>query len=341
MKQKKITLEDIAKLSGVSRATVTAVLRDGPGVREKTRNLVLETIREQDYHSRLIAPSMLGRLSRMIAMIIADFDNPFFTEMLRGANSFFRREGYHVLSYSTGEDYEEEEQIVNELNSYHLAGYMILTGQEHEHHNHIKKLVEARKPLITIGSVPDVETHSIYFANREGARSATDFVIAKGHRRITCIAGPAVSVHSRERVVGYVESLAEHGMDYGSCPIVRAGLRSRHGHGYDAAMQILTDVENRPTALICFNDIVAIGVYKAAHELGLRIPEDVSVVGFDDIPMAELLGPPLTTVSLFPEQAGAIAAEALLSLVRGESNGEHKHIDIQTQLIERASVCAL
>jgi LacI family transcriptional regulator len=182
---------------------------------------------------------------------------------------------------------------------------------------------------------PGIPTHTVSFDNRLCSRDATDYLIGRGHRRITCLTGPARSATAKERVLGFIESLVTHEIDFRESMTVRAGDTS--AEGYTAAMKVLTRDE-RPTAFVCCNDMVAMGVYKAANQLGLRIPDDISVLGFDGVEFGELLGPPLTTLSIFPRQIGEKAAEILLSVISGEQGrGLVEHV-MKHALIERASV---
>ena len=165
---------------------------------------------------------------------------------------------------------------------------------------------------------------------------ATDYVIGRGHRRIGHIAGPVYSQGARDRKLGFIESLIEHDLRVSDSLIVDAGETA--AAGYAAALVMLRDPSKRPTAIVCFNDMVAMGVYRAAHELSLDIPGDLSVIGFDGIDLAALLGPPLTSVDIRPGELGGRVAELLVRVIRNET-GRHRVTEWLTpSIVERASV---
>lgn len=336
-----VTAEDIARLSGVSRTTVFAVVKGKPGVSEKTRDRVLAVIREHGYQNGLVQKSLLGEVSKTIGVVVGNINNPFFTEVVSGIHGVLRARGYqHMLYHGTEERPEEGAEEFEALGTYDLRGYIISAGESEQYEKHIRWVLESTRPLVTIMEAPGLETNTVRFDNRKGSRDATHYLIAKGHRRIACLTGPVRSATAKERILGFVESLVAHEVEFNDAMIVRAGDTSEDG--YRAALKVLAKPETRPTALLCCNDLVAIGCYKAAHELGLHIPNDVSVVGFDGIDMGEVMGPPLTTLSVFPREIGRLAAEMLLEVVSG-GNHRQGHLEriVEHRLIERESVRAL
>lgn len=333
-----ITAKDIAKLSGVSRTTVFAVLKGKPGVSERTRERVLAAIRTHGYETGLVRKSLIGEISTMIGVVIGNINNPFFTEVVSGINAILRPAGYHHMLHH-GTEYRPEEGIeeFEKLGAYELRGYIICAGETEQYEKHIRWVLNAGRPLVTIMEAPGIETNTIRFDNRKGSREATDYLIGKGHTRIACLTGPARSATAKERVLGFVESLVSRELEFRESMIVRAGDTSEDG--YRSALKILANPETRPTALLCCNDMVAIGCYRAAHQLGLAIPNHVSIVGFDGIDMCEVMGPPLTTLSVFPREIGRQAARMLLSLINGV-NGKQQIMQrtVEHKLIERESV---
>ena len=333
-----MTAQDIANLSGVSRTTVFAVVRGKPGVSARTRERVLDVIREHGYANGLVQKSLLGEVSKMVGVVVGDLNNPFYTEVISGIHSILRPEGYqHMLYHGTEDCPEEGTEAFGSLKTYDLRGYIISAGEAEQYERHIRWVQQSKRPLVTIMEAPGVETHTVRFDNRGGSRDATEYLLSKGHRRIACLTGPARSATAKERILGFVESLVAHEVEFHDSMTVRAGDTS--ADGYRAALRVLADPDTRPTALLCCNDLVAIGAYKAAHELGLHIPSDISVVGFDGIDMGEVMGPPLTTLSVFPREIGRHAATMLLHLIAdGEGRAGCMEEVIQHQLIERESV---
>ncbi|MCP4643807.1 MAG: LacI family transcriptional regulator [bacterium] len=330
------TIKEIAELSGISRVTVSAVLKGKPGVTEKTRQKVLTTIREHDLQHRLIARSLMGHFSQMFAVVVPDISNPFYTEVIAGFLSVMKVHGNHMISHPTDGSHEDEVRTLETLMGYDLGGYVLVAAQKDQSRDHIQKVMDTGKPLVIIGAFPGLVTHIVDIADRGGSKTATDYLLAKGHRRMVCLAGLTTSVSSKERVLGFVESLLDHDMPFDDSMVV--WTEANFESGYTQALEVLRSPEDRPTALVCFNDTVAIGAYRAAHELGLRIPDDISIVGFDDIEIGKVLGPPLTTISAFPREIGRNAAQILVSATKGETKGQFLHKTIQTALVERGSV---
>jgi DNA-binding LacI/PurR family transcriptional regulator len=338
-RKRTVTTSDIARLSGVSRSTVSAVLSGKRNVRESTRRKVLDCIRQQNYDSGMIARSLVSELSRMVAVLASNVGSPFHMMFFRGVNEVLGKEGYHILFHNVRPEDQEDPETLASLHAYRPAGYIILKGAEGPHAEHARRIMEKGVPLVTEAVLPSLETHSIVFDNRLGMKLATDYVIAQGHRRLGHLAGPTFSLGAKERKMGFVESLIEHDLPVSEAVVVDSGETA--AAGYEAALDVLRRSASRPTALLCFNDMVAMGTYRAAHELGLEIPRDVSVVGFDGIDFAELFGPPLTSVNIFPETLGKKAAELLLRVIRNETGRAIVKDYIQPELIIRDSVCAV
>lgn len=334
-----ITTSDIARLCGVSRSTVSAVLNGKRNVRESTRRKVLECIRHQKYESGMIARALVGELSRMVAVLASRLGSPYQMMYFRGLSEVLGNEGYHLLFHDVRPEDQEDPGTIESLYAYHPAGYIILKGAEGPHTEHARRIVEEGIPLVCEAPLEGLETHVVSFDNRSGMRLAADYVIGMGHRRLGHIAGPTFSRGAKERKLGFVESLIQHDIPVSEGLILDAGENA--ADGYRAALEMLRDPVSRPTAVLCFNDMVAMGVYRAAHELSLDIPRDVSVVGFDGIDFAELFGPPLTSVNIFPTELGRKAAELLVRAIRNETGRGVVTQWIPPKLIERGSVCRI
>jgi DNA-binding LacI/PurR family transcriptional regulator len=309
-------------------------------VTERTREKVLGALRKHGYENGLVQKSLVAELSKMIGVVLGDITNPFYSEVITGINSVLVSAGFqHLLHHGTGVNPLEGIHAFESMGAYELRGYVMAAGEMEKYEAHIRKVVYAGRPLVTIMKAPGIPTHSVSWDNRLCSRDATDFLIQRGHTRIACLTGPARSATAKERVLGFIESLISHDIEFHDSMTVRAGDTS--AEGYAAAMRVLQGSESRPSAFICCNDMVAMGAYKAVHELGMRIPEDLSVVGFDGVEMGELLGPPLTTLSVFPRKVGEKAAELLLEVISGKHTRSHANYVVKHALIERASVNAV
>lgn len=335
--RKILTAKDIADLSGVSRTTVFAVMAGKAGVTEKTREKVFSILRSHGYQNGAVQKTLVAEFSKMIEVVIGNINNPFYTEVITGINSVLAPQGFHhILHHGTDNDPQEGIASFESMRAYDLRGYIIAAGEMERYEQHIRNVVKAGRPLVTIMPAPGIETHVVSFDNRSCSRDAAAYLINRGHRNITYLAGPARSAISKERVIGFIEGLVAHDLEFRDSMTIRAGDTS--ADGYTAALKILRKKETCPTAIVCCNDLVAIGVYKAAYELGLRIPDDLSVVGFDGVEMGEVLGPPLTTLSIFPKKIGAKAAQLLVETIGGQHTRGYREIVVKHALVERESV---
>lgn len=341
VKSKPITTSEIARLCGVSRTTVSAVLNCKRNVRESTRKLILDCIQRENYKSGMISKDLVGELSDMVVVLAPEVGSHFHMMVFQGINEVLEHEGYHILLHNVRHEDEEDPETLASVWAYRPAGYIIIRGAEGLGGEHARRIVEEGVPLVSEGKLVGVETHSVSFDNRGPMKLATDYVIECGHRRLGHLAGPAFSAkEAKERQLGFVESLIEHDIPMSEAVILTAGETANAG--YQTALEVLKrPPETRPTALLCFNDMVALGVYRAAHELSLEIPGDLSVVGFDGVDFAELLGPPLTGVDIFPRELGKKAAELLLKVIRNQVGPETTSVSLEPKLIERGSVARI
>jgi len=337
--KRKITTSDLARLSGVSRSTVSAVLNGKRSVREATRAKVLACIREQRYDSGLIARTLLGELSRIVAVLAPNLGSPYHMMYFQGLQDILGKEDFHLLFHNVRPEDQEDPATLESIHAYRPAGFIILRGAEGPQAEHARKVVEEGVPLVCEMPIDGLETHVVGFDQRAAMKLAADYVIEKGHRRLGHIAGPSFSHGARERKIGFLESLVQHDMPLSEANILDAGETA--ADGYVAALEMLRDPATRPTAVLCFNDMVAMGVYRACHELKMNIPADVSVVGYDGIEFAALFGPPLTSVNIFPTEMGRRAGEVLVRAIRNEAGRGATTTWIPSELTERGSVRAL
>lgn len=334
--ERSVTTAEIARMCGVSRSTVSAVLNGKPHVRETTRRRVLECLRRGNYASGNIARAVIGRLSRMVAVLASNLGSPFHMTMFRGINAVLEAEGYHILFRSVRPEDQNDPDTLTNLHAYRPAGYIVLRGAEGPGGIYARHILEQGMPLVAQGKLVGVESHSVQLDNRAAMKLAADYVISKGHRRLGYLAGPNFSVTDKERQLGFVEALIEHDIPVSESRFISAGETA--AAGYRAALELLQPPHTRPTALVCFNDMVAMGTFRAAHELSLDIPGDLSVVGFDGIDFAELLGPPLTTVDTFPHVMGEMTARLLVNHIENRVGPGFVTEWVTPHLLERASV---
>jgi LacI family transcriptional regulator len=331
-----VTMADVAERSGVSRSTVWAVLQGKTTVRKKNRLKVLEALRETGYQQRLVSGSLLSQFSQVVGVLIQNSGSPFFNEVIAALQAALQESGYSIMWHDSGGDGADEAKALERFAECQLGGLVVAPAQPDAPSPRIIQFAEEGKPLVTLGRVAGVAASYVDFEDRRGTRMATDYLLSKGHRRVAHLAGPEGGASADERILGFIEALLAAGVAFDDSMIERTYADPYTGH--EAALKVLSQRRARPTALVCFNDLVAIAAYRAAHELGLHVPDDVSIIGFDGIALGAYIGPPLTTVSIAPRGVGEAAAELLLPQLKGESGKRPQNRMIEAELIERASV---
>ncbi|MGJ3205419.1 MULTISPECIES: LacI family DNA-binding transcriptional regulator [Geobacillus thermoleovorans group] len=325
------SIKDVAKRANVSTATVSRVLRNAGNVTEETRQRVLEAIEALNYQ-----PNVLGRyLRRMetetVLVVVPDITNPFFSKVLRGIEAVALKHGYQVLLGDTQNDVRLEEQYLNLLPQRQVDGMIFLTARIR------KELVEemARQFPIVLACEylegADIPTVSI--DNISSARKATEHLIRLGHCRIAHLSGPMNIILSRDRLRGYQQALAQHELE-ADAALVQEGDFT-YESGYNLTLKLLA-LEKPPTAIFAANDEMAIGAIKAVRHRGGRVPDDVAVVGFDDIQMASIFEPSLTTIAQPMFEIGQKAMELLLALIEGTS-ARRRQLVLPDRLVIRDS----
>jgi len=310
---------------------VSRVLRNTGNVTEETRQRVLEAIEALNYQ-----PNVLGRyLRRMetetVLVVVPDITNPFFSKVLRGIEAVALKHGYQVLLGDTQNDARLEEQYLNVLPQRQVDGMIFLTARIR------KELMEemARQFPIVLACEylegTDIPTVSI--DNISSARKATEHLIRLGHCRIAHLSGPMNIILSRDRLRGYQQALAQHELE-ADAALVQEGDFT-YESGYHLTLKLLA-LEKPPTAIFAANDEMAIGAIKAVRHRGGRVPDDVAVVGFDDIQMASIFEPSLTTIAQPMFEIGQKAMELLLALIEGTS-ARRRQLVLPDRLVIRDS----
>lgn len=330
-----MNMKELAKLLGVSRQTVSAVLNGKEWVSQETRARVLQAIREHNYSPNQHAVSLTGKSTRLLGVVLRDISNPFYTQIAMGIESVARASGYSILYHNTFENHDYEVEAVRSLLSFRVSGLIISPIQLGVDLSHLEHVTSISIPMVSIDKLPNINCHSISFADQEAAYKAASYLAEHGHERIAFIKGPQSAASAEERLSGFMRCAEKQGMKIPANWMIDPGTTERERH--DAIHDLLKNPAQRPSAVFCFNDLLAVSVYKAAHELDIRIPQDLSVVGFDDIEIASLLGPPLTTVRTDSYRVGVEAAELVMDELKGTST-KLKDIRHTPQLVERSSV---
>jgi len=332
-----VTIKDVARLAGVDPSTVSRVIADNPRISAKTKEKVIKVMEELDFHPNAIARSLASRSAKTIGVILPHsteqvFANPFFTEVMRGIGVSALKRGYYVL-FSTGSNSEEEYKATSRLvNERRVDGLILLTSRTGD--KTIESLRKKRFPFVVVGKPSNVEdVNWVDNDNQEAGFRATEHLIKLGHKRIGFIGGEFTYVFMGERFRGYKKALDAYGIRFDK-ELLSLREFVEEG-GYNAAAKLIMQ-EARPTAIVAADDLMAFGAMKAVKEQGLGIPEDISIISFNDTPLAGYVDPPLSSMEIFVYDLGYNASETLIDQLQ-ETIGYTKHIIIPTRLKVRKS----
>ena len=332
---KEVTLKDLADRTGFSVNTVSRALRGKPDISKITREKVAEIAEELGYRRNALASQLRTRESKTLGLIVTDIVNPVYSGVTKGVETAAKREGYSVLLSDTEEDPENEAAAIHMMLEKRVDGMIIVPTQQHR--ESFLRLLERGFPFVVVGRIfDDIQTNCVVNDDVRGGFLAADHLIAKGHRKILFLGGfPHIS-SAAKRMRGYKQALELRGLPFVP-ELVVWGEPSMEG-GYERLLALCTQSAREWTAVFCFNDLVAIGVMMALEELGMRIPDDVAVVGYDDIKFAPALRPPLTTVDIGKYRLGEKGAELLIALIKTEpARRVTKEIILEPRLVVRSS----
>lgn len=324
------TIIDVAQRAGVSVATVSRVLNEHPDVAENTRQRVLGAVEQLGYRA---SPSSARKDVVSYVTIIANtLNSEYGSTLLRGILDQFDLDAHQAVLHLTDANLSREVNYIQVARRTGSHGLLLITP--HTREDELIDSIGCTIPYVFIDAYPDSTTMPCVRAtNWQGARDAVNYLISLGHRRIGFIGGPHSSKITESREHGYRSALAEVGIPF-SPELVQEGdyLLAR---GYEAAAQLLA-LDERPTAIFAASDLMALGAISAAYAAGLHVPQDISIVGFDDIPLVASWHPPLTTVQQPLYQMGRMAAQMIVALVSGQKLVSPQ-IELPTQLIVRES----
>jgi LacI family transcriptional regulator len=329
-----MNLEQIAKLSGVSRSTVSRVINDDPNVSETTREKVLQIIRRVNYEPNAAARGLAAGRTHVIGLVIpmgvsALFTDPYFPILIQGASSACNARGYSVMLWLAEPEYERR-MIRRIMYSGLMDGVIVASMLTND--ALVQALADGDLPFILVGRHPtDARISYVDADNISGARAIVNHLLRLGCTRIATIAGPQSMIAGVDRLVGYTAALRERGLIADQTLIVDGDF-SETG-GYLAMQQLLP---RRPDAVFAASDMMALGALRAIREAGLRVPEDIALGGFDDLPLAERSDPPLTTIRQPIHRTGAMAVETLIELIEHPNGAPHRVV-LPTELVVRTS----
>ncbi len=338
-----VTIKDIARVAGVSHTTVSRALRDHPAISSETIERVKSLALEMGYMPNATARGLKTRRTRALGVVVSHLDDPFWSEVLQGIDAVLHPAGYSLFVSATLRDKRREREVVEELVQRGVDGVILLAPQFNA--NQYRLLKNYRLPVAIVNNegAEDFQ-YSVFNDDIYGIRLITRHLLDLGHRRIAFLGNAVGGRTTQMREHGFRQTMEDAGVEVREEYVLMAPTGSPEG-GFEAASCLISQPE-RPTAVVCYNDHMAIGVYSAVIEAGLCIPDDISVTGFDDISLCPYLNPPLTTLRQPKYHLGSGAAEILLKLLDQQHplNGERKlpppeKVALYGELVVRRSTC--
>jgi DNA-binding LacI/PurR family transcriptional regulator len=329
-----VSIKDIAKVAKVSHSTVSRALRDSPLISDETKARIQRIAQEMGYSPSAIARSLATKRTQTLGLVVTTIADPFVAEVVRGIEERALDEGYSVILCQSQADPEREIAAVEILQEKRVDAIIITASRVGS--LYLPLLEKLAVPIVLINNQQEGRyIYSVGTDNIQGGRLAVRYLLELGHTRLGYITGPEWAVASKQRLEGACQALREQGVNVDPTLIVQGDGRAGGG---EKAMCRLLSHPTPPTAVFCYNDMTAIGAMRAVQQAGLRVPEDISIVGYDDVAFATYVTPPLTTIRQRKYEMGAQATEIALALLNGKKNIA-EHVLVPGELIVRES-CA-
>jgi DNA-binding LacI/PurR family transcriptional regulator len=327
------TLKDVAREAGVSHMTVSRVINEKGNIAESTRARVLTAIEKLNYKPNSVARSLVMKKTKLIGMIVPDINNPFFSAMVRGTEKLAHENNYNIILGDTEGSVQNEKSYMDLMVERMVDGVVLAAPRTED-----AKLLEYNRmvPLVIVDRhfKHNAITH-VWADDVDGACQAMEYLVSLGHRRIGFIAGPQNVQVSLMREEGYKRSLTTHGIPQDPNLVVHGDYLFESGYkSFDQFFRL----SSPPSAIFSSNDIMALGFLKQAKEKNIRVPQDISIVGFDNIELSSLISPPLTTVHHPIVEMGNKGVQLLLSRISKNRDGVGE-IRLKNELVVRDSVC--
>lgn len=327
-----VTLKDIGKEVGVSATTVSRALNNKPDISYQVKQKIKEVAERLGYSPNALARSLKAKKTSSIGVLIADIADPFFAPIVKGIENTARQMGYSIILCDTGEEYEQEKLALQMMLEKRVDGLLITPCQTE--YGDILELERKKVPFVLLGRHFDVVESDYVIADEiEGAFSATDYLIKKGHKKILFINGPNYISSAKERLVGYKRALQEHAVLFDKSLVKEGALKMEDGY---RIMKEILFAGTKFTAVFAYCDFVVLGIMQALEEAKLKIPEDIAIVGYDDVAFARFLQVPLTTVHIPKYELGKEAMKLLREKIEGEIQ-ETQNVVLETKLVIRKS----
>jgi LacI family transcriptional regulator len=333
----RITIYDVAKQAGVSISTVSNVIQNKGNIPDSTRKHVLDIIRDMNYIPNKLAQRLVTKKTYMVALLVPSIDNPFFAGIYSGIDHYIDENllEYKIIIGNIHYSTQREVHLIRSFRQEYLDGYIIVSNDPAN--EEIRALSSSGIPVVLAMSEPE-ENLALPFVTHDNygtAYSAAEYLIELGHTKLGYIAGVfELSSRALSRFDGFRQCLHDRGLPFKDHYLVKGGVYSPEC-GYNSFMK-LYETKDIPTALLCAGDIMAVGVLRAIRECGMKVPEDISVIGFDNSPYSPYMEPPLTTVNIDSFRIGYDSAGILFELIDGKKPANPKKV-IRGELVKRES----
>ncbi len=336
---KKITIDDVAKKAGVSKGTVSAVINAKKTVKPQTRDFILTVMKELNFRPKGVARNLKNNINdKSIGIIIKDINYPFYTSIVTGVKEYANSKGYSVIITSSENDHESEKRFSHLFSTKDIKGAIIAPIVEGASEiEHLFKLKMINFPFVLLEDVKGIQANVVAINNIKAIKKAVKYLIDSGHTKIIHFAGPEQSTHTQERIEGFRYAFSERTLVFKKEMIVQIG--SKHEESYKNTVEYFKSLEkeNYPTAIVCFNDQQALAVMMALKDLSIRVPDDISIIGNDDVFYAQIYPVPLTTIRAPQNEIGRKAAEILIRNIESDEAMIPEKVVLETEFIVRES----
>lgn len=334
-----ITIRDIARELKLSVSTVSKALRDSYEISDRTKKLVLEYAKEHNYKPNPIAQSLKKGLSKSVGIVVATIENQFFSQVINGIESVAYEEGYNVIITQTHESLDVELKNVEHLTHRAIDGLLISLSTETKNIDHLKNLHDKGLPIVFFDRVSnELETHKVIADNFSGGYNATRHLIESGYRKIAHITSPPNISITKERLAGYRKALDEASIDLPDEYVKYCPHGGRDMSEIETALNELLSLPNKPEAIFTTSDRITTTTLYLVNKLGIKVPDEIALVGYTNTTLADVLNPPLTTVYQPGFEMGKKAMEMLLNLIRNKRPvTEFETVVLPTELFVRKS----
>ncbi len=330
--KKFITIKDVAKASGYSINTVSRALNNKSEIKEETKEKILKVARELGYFKNFAAASLRGQRTKTIGVVLPDSANPFYSEVLKGIESEAKKHGYQIVLTNTERNYESEKEGIFALLQRRIDGLLVSPVQERD--DDIRELIKLNIPFVIVGRhFEKIKVDEVYNDEIKGGYLATEYLIKKGYKKILMLNGYLHKSPAKMRLEGYKKALGKYGIKFDSELVIIGDIDFTDGYN-----QIKNAIKSEKSfdSIFAYNDMLALGAIKVLKEEKIKVPEDIGVVGYDDILFASISAPALTTVMIKKQELGARSFKLLMERIEGRKDTKKEILDVELIVRESA-----